>query len=329
MLLLFTLVIAHKSIPSFIGKLSRRSFPISSILFDQSRLALHELKSKSVHSTAIRRVIYEESRFVVTEEEYADFLAERKAKGWRRRFIENRDQLTHEIKLWIQEQRDGWNTKWDRPMYLDGDEKTIWSFDNQAQREKWKVTGDSIKQQGFSVCHLNASDAGYMLFHGNLEVDRLPEDGKIVKSGWAAVHSPYGERSFFRVKYEDWRDFTHLTLRVRGDGRTYGIVIRTPGRFDVHYHNAFLCALHTRGGPYWQTVHIPFSKFVLSNRGRVPDLVHRIPLNMVNSIAITMMDGRSGPFQLEVASIGLRLDSNFREHCAFEHYYHPKHKLAD
>jgi NADH dehydrogenase [ubiquinone] 1 alpha subcomplex assembly factor 1 len=122
--------------------------------------------------------------------------------------------------------------------------------------------------------------------------------------------------------------FTHITFQVRGDGRTYAVLIRTPGQYDLTSLNAYVFYLHTRGGPYWQTVKIPFSKFAHTSHGRFHDQYGSINLAMVNSICLSLIDNRSGPFQLEIKNIGLKYEKNHREQSAYELYYHPSHGYA-
>lgn len=60
------------------------------------------------------------------------------------------------------------------------------------------------------------------------------------------------QKSFKRDAYFDWRMYSHIVLRVRGDGRSYMLNITTMGYFDIMWNDIYTYALFTRGGPYWQ-----------------------------------------------------------------------------
>lgn len=83
--------------------------------------------------------------------------------------------------------------------------------------------------------------------------------------------------------------------------------------------------LYTRGGPYWQYVKIPFSKFFHVTHGRVSDKQYRFEGLNVKSLGITCMDGNEGPFSLEIDHIGVLRDNEWTEHFAYETYKIPKY----
>lgn len=46
--------------------------------------------------------------------------------------------------------------------------------------------------------------------------------------------------------------YNTLVLRIRGDGRAYGINLHVDGYFDIQWHDIYSYVLYTRGGPHWQ-----------------------------------------------------------------------------
>lgn len=60
------------------------------------------------------------------------------------------------------------------------------------------------------------------------------------------------QKSFQRESYFDWNLYNTLTLRVRGDGRPYLLILKSDGIFDVTWNDCYHYILYTRGGPHWQ-----------------------------------------------------------------------------
>ena len=113
-----------------------------------------------------------------------------------------------------------------------------------------------------------------------------------------------------------------FVMRVRGDGRSYLINLSCEGDFDIIWNDIYHYVLYTRGGPHWQFVRIPFSKFFLASKGRVQDRQCPIVLNRVTNIgfAVGAKGGHDGNFNLEIDYIGVEYDPNFKEEFAYEMY---------
>lgn len=163
------------------------------------------------------------------------------------------------------------------------------------------------------------SSAGTGVFSGVLST-RLPKDGKVKYSGYCNITSIPKRKAFQREVYHDWTPYTHVVLRVRGDGRCYVLNISTKGIFDLTWHDMYHYVLHTRGGPYWQYIRVPFSKFVFSSKGSLQDNQMPIMLNEVANFGISLADDVSGHFRLEIDYIGLEHDEFHKEEFAYESY---------
>lgn len=171
----------------------------------------------------------------------------------------------------------------------------------------------------FCFSSLELSPTGTGVFSGVLST-RLPKDGKVRYSGYCNVTTVNKEKSFRREVYHDWTPYTHLILRVRGDGRCYSLNISTRGIFDLTWNDMYNYVLYTRGGPHWQYVKLPFSKFIFSSKGALQDDQIPIALNEVSNFGITVSDDISGQFRLEIDYIGLERDEYQNEEFAYETY---------
>lgn len=169
------------------------------------------------------------------------------------------------------------------------------------------------------LCRLDMSSTGTGIFSGYLNT-RLPKDGRIKYAGYCNITSVPKRKSFKRQVTHDWTPYTHLVLRVRGDGRCYALNISTSGIFDLTWNDVYNYVLHTRGGPHWQYIRVPFSKLVFASKGRVQDSQTEIVLHEVKTFGISLADDVTGHFRLEIDYIGLEYDEFHKEEFAYEMY---------
>ncbi|KAG8228613.1 hypothetical protein J437_LFUL009318 [Ladona fulva] len=236
-------------------------------------------------------------------------------------------ELKNEIQLWKEEVKEKFEFD---PLLLcrPGETDIFWQFGTEASNSKWVTTADSDHNEGFSTCELVTSPAGKGLFRGNL-CTAVPKDGKVKKAGYCNMRCTRARKSFKRDSFYDWRMYTHLVIKVRGDGRPYFLNISTMGYFDVFWNDVYHYALYTRGGPYWQVSKVPFSKFFLSSKGRIQDKQAPVNLDRVSHFGISLGDKVEGPFQLEIDYIGLEFDPTHTEEFAYEMYQLPKFIAAN
>ncbi|XP_017268517.1 complex I intermediate-associated protein 30, mitochondrial [Kryptolebias marmoratus] len=194
--------------------------------------------------------------------------------------------------------------------------RVIWEFRGPESLQEWTVSSDEMIG-GQSKVYLKLGKNDTCFLYGTL-CSAPPRDGETRYSGYCAMRSKQPLASFDRKKHYDWSSFNTLHLRVRGDGRPWMISIATEAYFSHQKDDLYSYFLYTRGGPYWQDVKIPFSKFFLTNRGRIQDDQHPLWLDKVNTIGFTLGDKVDGPFQLEIDFIGVCKDFAHTEDFAYE-----------
>jgi len=203
--------------------------------------------------------------------------------------------------------------------YPDGCFQKEFIFRGHESLDRWVVSTDRDWGEGFTKAELTTSKNNMALFQGHLCTD-LPKDGNVKRAGYANMKSLDKKKSFGRDDRYNWANFTHFIARVRGDGRTYVIALYTPGVFDMLWNDTYHFFLFTRGGPYWQDVKIPFSRFVFSSKGYIQDRQLPIDKNLVNSIGLTVMDTYDGPFQLEIDYLGVLHEKTHNPTFEYEQY---------
>ncbi len=145
------------------------------------------------------------------------------------------------------------------------------------------VAVDDVVMGGRSRSVLAATPEGTGVFRGTVS----DENG----GGFASVRSrPLGL---------DLSGREGLRLRVRGDGKRYKLCVRNEAAFDgVVYQGAF----ETQPA-VWQTVDLPFARFVPTFRGRRLDGEPPLDPSRIATLGLVVSDRQLGPFRLEIASL--------------------------
>lgn len=141
---------------------------------------------------------------------------------------------------------------------------------------RWEVVNDGV-MGGRSKGHVDIDD-GSLRFTGNL----------VTRGG--------GFTSIRTLRAIDLSGYDGLELRLRGNGRT----------FEVEVNDGYRYGWRTvsRRAPFetsedWHTVRVPFSSLRGTVFGRRVE-VAPVELSQVERIGFYILDGRDGPFELEV-----------------------------
>lgn len=145
----------------------------------------------------------------------------------------------------------------------------------------WHDISDPV-MGGISRSELVAED-GVGVFQGVVSLEH--------GGGFASVRSAEG--------HYDLSGYDGLTLRVRGDGKRYGLRLRTSGAADgVNYQADF-----TPAPGAWLDIRLPFAGFPPLYRGR--PVVGHPPLDpaAIKTFGLIITGRQQGPFRLELESI--------------------------
>ncbi|KAF9949134.1 hypothetical protein BGZ70_001915 [Mortierella alpina] len=172
------------------------------------------------------------------------------------------------------------------------------SLKTQEDLKGW-IVGCDKDIGGFSEAHLEITKNGTGRFYGHLSLD-LPDNENVEKSGYAGCRTKTKPGSIFGTPVWDTCLYEYLSLRVKGDERKYFVNLQTDGVVptDLYQHRLFL---KTPGE--WETVLIPFKDFILTNQGFIQEEQIEIYRERVKNVGVSIIDRKSGPFELEIDSI--------------------------
>ncbi|CAH6788046.1 complex I intermediate-associated protein 30, mitochondrial [Phodopus roborovskii] len=195
--------------------------------------------------------------------------------------------------------------------------RVVWKFREEEDLERWMVTSDKTIGGRSEVFLKMAKNNQNAVLYGTLSSE-APQDGNSTQSGYCAMLSRIPRGAFERKRSYDWSLFNTLYLRIRGDGRPWMVNIRQDTDLLQRKNQIYSYFMFTRGGPYWQEVKIPFSKFFFSSQGRIRDVQSPLILDKISSIGFTLADKVDGPFFLEIDFIGVFTDPAHTEEFAYE-----------
>ena len=160
-------------------------------------------------------------------------------------------------------------------------EKIIADFSRAEDVQRW-LPQDDIVMGGLSNSRIQATDNGPVLFSGRVSLENY--------GGFASARSQNNDY---------FGGYDGIMLRVKGDGKKYGLFVETAALFDDSFYlGSFPTTKDT-----WITVQLPFKEFVPIARGEV--LSDAQPLNAatIDMFGLIIADNQEGPFALEIAEI--------------------------
>ncbi|MBT8395396.1 MAG: CIA30 family protein [Gemmatimonadetes bacterium] len=145
---------------------------------------------------------------------------------------------------------------------------------------RWTIVNDGV-MGGRSSSDVELTEENTALFSGVLSLEN--------NGGFASVRG--------RFPTMDLSDYEGVTLRVRGDGRSYQLRFRMNGSFNgVAYGTEF----ETKAGE-WTEFSIPFTRFQPTRRGYRPRGAGPLDPSQIQQITFLIGDKIEAPFKLEIA----------------------------
>jgi len=148
-----------------------------------------------------------------------------------------------------------------------------------ADRGEWAVINDGV-MGGVSQSNIRRTDGGTGVFAGVLSLEN--------NGGFASARVALGRH--------DLSTWAGLEVRVRGDGRTYQLRLRSDDGSDGV---AYAADFTTRDGE-WTITRIPFHEFRPTFRGRTLTDVPQLETSHIQQLAFMLADKKPGPFSLEI-----------------------------
>ena len=153
---------------------------------------------------------------------------------------------------------------------------------SESDSSQWFVINDGV-MGGMSQSDVSRTNQQTGVFAGELSLEN--------NGGFASVRAAVGEL--------DLSAFHGIEIRVRGDGRTYQLRLRTNDSFDGVAYRAFF---DTRQDE-WLTIVIPFEEFLPTFRGRTLPDMPALDVSRIQQVGFMVADKKPGAFSLEIDTV--------------------------
>lgn len=152
-------------------------------------------------------------------------------------------------------------------------------FDDDTEAALFTPVNDAV-MGGLSWSRFEQAGPGVARFAGDVSLENF--------GGFASVRTP--PRSWGTA------EAVAFVLRVRGDGHTYKLTVRTDDGFDGVQHQ---CRFDPPAGK-WAEVRLPVAGFVATFRGRPVPGARPLDPGRVRALGFMISDRQAGPFELLV-----------------------------
>lgn len=156
--------------------------------------------------------------------------------------------------------------------------RTVADFTSDDSAAAWLSVNDNV-MGGVSSGGFQITEKGTLLFTGNISLEN--------RGGFASIRT--------RPTALGLEGYSVMAVRVKGDGRTYYLDLRTSGNAAGSYRAPLETVNDT-----WREFRIPLETFEFAAFGRRIASAQRLEAGNIQSVGFTLADSQSGPFRMEV-----------------------------
>ncbi len=159
-------------------------------------------------------------------------------------------------------------------------ELMVFDFKNPDSFKAWQTVNDTV-MGGVSESSLQPGGKGTAIFKGTVSLKN---------NGGFCTASSRGNKKY------DLSSFQGIGVRLKGDGKTYMLTVKTDAAFNGY---AYQFPFATQKDQ-WLTVMAPFKDFVARFRGEAVPNAPPVKSSDITSFGFLIADRQEGPFSLEV-----------------------------
>lgn len=161
-------------------------------------------------------------------------------------------------------------------------------FTKQSSLEDWYVVNDGV-MGGLSEGEMFINEDGNALFQGAV---RLENNG-----GFTSIRHRFARKEI--------KGKTHISIRVKGDGKRYQFRVKS----ELNDWHSYIYYFETSGE--WETIEIPMKEMYPSFRGRKLPMPN-FDVEYLNEVSILIANYKAESFQLEIDHIQLKSIENLK-----------------